>query len=50
MRELNVKEIEQVNGGIWQWLIGWAAGEALSWSVRQDWGSSRYNWQTNIAP
>jgi hypothetical protein len=50
MRELNLNEIEQFNGVIYQWFLGWAAGEALSWAIRQDWGSSRDNWDTNIAP
>jgi hypothetical protein len=49
MRELNVNEIEQVNGGIYQWFAGWAAGEALSWSIRQSWGTSTWS-EMSVAP
>ena len=51
MRNLNVNEFEQVNGGWFtNFAVSWALGNALDWGFRQNWGSSRNNWDTNIAP
>ena len=52
MRKLDVNECEQVNGGarLVGFAVSWAAGNALNWAVSQNWGSSRHNWNTNIAP
>ena len=51
MRELNVNEIKQVNGGwFWGFIGGWAGGHALDWAISQDWGSSRYDNGTRLAP
>lgn len=30
MRELSVSEVQEVNGGIFTFLVGWAVGHALS--------------------
>jgi hypothetical protein len=50
-RELNVNEIEQVNGGwFWGFIGGWAGGHALNWAISKDWGNSSNDWETNIAP
>jgi len=46
MRELNVNEIEQVNGGRW-WRWVWMAGEA---AAGIDWGDASGDPDTNLAP
>ena len=48
MRELNVNEIEEVNGG-WGWLWSGLAYDALKWGARQDWGTASYE-DMMIAP
>jgi len=30
MRDLNVKEMNEVNGGVWNFLVGWAVGHGMS--------------------
>jgi hypothetical protein len=49
MRELDVTEIEQVNGGmrnLW-WYLG---GKLLDAALEADWGSSMDDPDTNLAP
>lgn len=41
MRELNVNEIEQVNGGVYQYVVGWAFGHTLDAIIR--------NWRGSIS-
>lgn len=53
MQELNVNEMEVVSGGYRQFRgkSGWLlVGQLFSWGAAQNWGSSRHNWNTNIAP
>ncbi|MCH2055724.1 MAG: hypothetical protein MK214_03730 [Thalassotalea sp.] len=33
MRELNVNEIEAINGGYWQYVAGWAIGHAIDYAL-----------------
>ncbi len=42
MRELDVNEIKDVNGGIYQYFVGWLVGHALDSAITNWKGSSEY--------
>ena len=35
MREISIDEQETVSGGVWQFLVGWAGGHLLDWTIEQ---------------
>lgn len=50
MRELNVNEIEQVNGGwFWAFVGGYVGGKVLDAAIDADWGNSSEDQDTNLA-
>jgi len=49
MRELNVKEIKEVNGGC-RWCWQYIATKTVDFLMKSDWGDSSGNPDTNLAP
>ncbi|MBG9991107.1 MULTISPECIES: hypothetical protein [unclassified Pseudoalteromonas] len=43
MRELNVKEINEVNGGVRGFILSYIAGKVLDAAISADWSQASHN-------